>query len=126
MQLLSKRYVAWKSWKNLNSLLLHRELTFLMAKAREISLFLQKKGVHSLMDYFYSTFRNLSTPEQRNLRSSDGGKANKVSTSPKDFLEEVIMNRSKCSRDCFTVCHIANFVKKFVKTMICVWLVPWF
>ena len=91
---------------------------------RNIFISAKKKGVHSLMDYFYSTFRNLSTPEQRNLRSSDGGKANKVSTSPKDFLEEVIMNRSKCSRDCFTVCHIANFVKKFVKTMICVWLVP--
>ena len=87
-----------------------------MAKAREISLFLQKKGVHSLMDYFYSTFRNLSTPEQRNLRSSDGGKANKVSTSPKDFLEEVIMNRSKFTRDCFTVCHNTNFVKNFVKS----------
>ena len=83
-----------------------------------------KKGVHSLMDYFYSTFRNLSTPEQRNLRSSDGGKANKVSNSPKDFLEEVIMNRSKFTRDCFTVCHNANFVKNFVKTMVCVWLVP--
>ena len=84
-----------------------------MAKAREISLFLQKKGVHSLMDYFYSTFRNLSTPEQRNLRSSDGGKANKVSTSPKDFLEEVIMNRSKFTRNCFTGCSIEKFCQKF-------------
>ena len=75
---------------------MHREFEFLLWKTQE--KFLQSfsaKKVQSLVKCFFSTFRTLSTPEQRNLRSSDGGKANKVSTSPKDFLEEVIMNRSK-------------------------------